>query len=133
MSKNVARGGASGSGGGPPAGMRPGAKKPVTATAPTLAAAVAPAPADAEPDAAGARIERTYADFHLPVRVIGKTEGPQLVRYRIEPGPGVKVVFMSGYAEDGLAEDQARVPNSVFLPKPFSLNDLTNTVQGLLS
>ena len=37
---------------------------------------------------------------------------------------------MSGYAEDSLSEDQARIPNSVFLPKPFSLNELTETVQG---
>jgi two-component system cell cycle sensor histidine kinase/response regulator CckA len=25
---------------------------------------------------------------------------------------------------------QARIPNSVFLPKPFSLSDLAATVQG---
>jgi two-component system cell cycle sensor histidine kinase/response regulator CckA len=40
------------------------------------------------------------------------------------------VVFVSGYAEDCLTEDRARIPNSVFLPKPFSLNDLTTTVQN---
>ena len=28
-----------------------------------------------------------------------------------------------------LSEDQARIPNSVFLPKPFSLTELTQTVQ----
>ena len=27
---------------------------------------------------------------------------------------------------------QSRIPNSVFLPKPFSLSDLTATVQGQL-
>ena len=32
-----------------------------------------------------------------------------------------------------LAENQARVPNSVFLPKPFSLAQLTNVVQRQLS
>jgi two-component system, cell cycle sensor histidine kinase and response regulator CckA len=57
-------------------------------------------------------------------------DGPSWVRKALETRPGVRVIFMSGYAEDSLSEDQARVPNSVFLPKPFSLNDLTETVQG---
>jgi two-component system cell cycle sensor histidine kinase/response regulator CckA len=57
-------------------------------------------------------------------------DGPSWVRKALETRPNVKVVFMSGYAEDSLSEDQARVPNSVFLPKPFSLNELTETVQG---
>jgi len=39
---------------------------------------------------------------------------------------------MSGYAEESLSEHQARIPNSVFLPKPFSLGDLTATVQSQL-
>jgi two-component system cell cycle sensor histidine kinase/response regulator CckA len=46
--------------------------------------------------------------------------------------PNVRVVFVSGYAEDVLSEEQSRIPNSVFLPKPFSLNELTITVQGAL-
>jgi two-component system cell cycle sensor histidine kinase/response regulator CckA len=57
-------------------------------------------------------------------------DGPSWVRKALETRPNVKVVFMSGYAEDSLSEDQARIPNSVFLPKPFSLNELAETVQG---
>lgn len=57
-------------------------------------------------------------------------DGPAWVRQALERRPGVRVVFMSGYAEDALSEDQARIPHSVFLPKPFSLNDLTTTVQA---
>ncbi|MCX7289361.1 MAG: ATP-binding protein [Rhodobacterales bacterium] len=60
-------------------------------------------------------------------------DGPSWVRRALETRPGVRVIFMSGYAEDSLSEDQSRVPNSVFLPKPFSLNDLTETVQGQIS
>ena len=52
------------------------------------------------------------------------------VRLALQDRPNVRVIFVSGYAEDCLSEDQARIPNSVFLPKPFSLNDLTTTVQG---
>ncbi|MEO6301067.1 MAG: ATP-binding protein [Paracoccaceae bacterium] len=57
-------------------------------------------------------------------------DGPSWVRRALETRPNVKVIFVSGYAEEVLAENQARIPNSVFLPKPFSLNDLTATVQG---
>ena len=57
-------------------------------------------------------------------------DGPSWVKRALVDRPNVKVIFVSGYAEDALAENQARIPNSVFLPKPFSLNDLTATVQG---
>jgi two-component system cell cycle sensor histidine kinase/response regulator CckA len=57
-------------------------------------------------------------------------DGPSWVRQAREARPNARVVFMSGYAEDSLSEDQARIPNSVFLPKPFSLNQLAETVQG---
>ena len=58
-------------------------------------------------------------------------DGPSWVREALERRPNVRVIFVSGYAEDCLSEAQARIPNSVFLPKPFSLNDLAATVQGL--
>jgi two-component system cell cycle sensor histidine kinase/response regulator CckA len=38
------------------------------------------------------------------------------------------VVFVSGYSEEDIAELSADIPNSVFLPKPFTLYDLTATV-----
>ncbi|MBC7479872.1 MAG: response regulator, partial [Pseudorhodobacter sp.] len=57
-------------------------------------------------------------------------DGPSWVKRALVDRPNVKVIFVSGYAEDALSENQARIPNSVFLPKPFSLNDLTATVQG---
>jgi len=59
-------------------------------------------------------------------------DGPSWVKLALEHRPNVRVIFVSGYAEDNLAEMQARIPNSVFLPKPFSLNDLATTVQGQL-
>ncbi|WP_168199248.1 ATP-binding protein [Pseudorhodobacter turbinis] len=57
-------------------------------------------------------------------------DGPAWVREALRERPDVRVVFVSGYAEDCLSENQARIPNSVFLPKPFSLNDLATVVQG---
>jgi len=89
--------------------------------------------ADAEEALARLEDKSLHVDLFVTDVVMPGMDGPAWVRRAHLERPDVKVVFMSGYAEDGLAEDQARVPNSVFLPKPFSLNDLTNTVQGLLS
>ena len=71
-------------------------------------------------------------DIFVTDVVMPGMDGPSWVRLALENRPHVKVIFVSGYAEDALAEEQARIPNSVFLPKPFSLNELTATVQGQL-
>lgn len=59
-------------------------------------------------------------------------DGPSWVREALKARPDTRVVFVSGYAEDALSDQQSRIPNSVFLPKPFSLQDLTATVQRQL-
>jgi len=76
-------------------------------------------------------LEDTSLDVDVFVTdvVMPGMDGPTWVMKALERRPGVKVVFVSGYAEDSVSEHQARVPNSVFLPKPFSLNELTSTVQ----
>ena len=60
-------------------------------------------------------------------------DGPSWVRRALQDRPNVKVIFVSGYAEELLSETQTPIPNSVFLPKPFSLSDLTATVQGQMN
>ena len=60
-------------------------------------------------------------------------DGPSWVKIAQESRPDIRVVFVSGYAEDNFAEDQAAIPNSVFLPKPFSLDELTNVVRGQMN
>ena len=57
-------------------------------------------------------------------------DGPTWVSQALRDRPGTRVVFVSGYAEENFAEGQARIPQSVFLPKPFSLSQLTETVQA---
>jgi two-component system, cell cycle sensor histidine kinase and response regulator CckA len=71
-------------------------------------------------------------DIFVTDVVMPGMDGPSWVREALIKRPDVRVIFVSGYAEDCLSEGQARIPNSVFLPKPFSLNDLTTTVQGQL-
>ncbi|WP_343116167.1 ATP-binding protein [Ostreiculturibacter nitratireducens] len=57
-------------------------------------------------------------------------DGPTWVREALKARPNTRVVFVSGYAEESFHGNQGRIPNSVFLPKPFSLNELTATVQA---
>ncbi len=56
-------------------------------------------------------------------------DGPSWVREALKARPNTRVVFVSGYSEESLIQTRERIPNSVFLPKPFSLSELTATVQ----
>ena len=69
--------------------------------------------------------------FVTDVIMPGK-DGPTWVREALTRRPSARVVFISGYAEDALDSDKGEIPNSTYLPKPFSLTDLTETVQRQL-
>ncbi|MEI4233084.1 ATP-binding protein [Roseovarius sp. D22-M7] len=71
----------------------------------------------------------THVDIFVTDVVMPGLDGPGWVQQALKARPGARVVFMSGYAEETFSEVQARIPNSVFLPKPFSLKELTDTVQ----
>ena len=67
-------------------------------------------------------------DIFITDVVMPGMDGPTWVRKALEQRPDVRVVFVSGYTEGALTEADEAIPNSVFLPKPFSLNQLTETV-----
>lgn len=81
---------------------------------------------------------RTLEDSELSVDifvtdvVMPGMDGPSWVRKALRDRPGVRVVFVSGYAEETFSDTQSQIPNSVFLPKPFSLVELTETVRRQL-
>lgn len=52
-----------------------------------------------EPDLSTLLVE-TFADFRLDVEVVGRIVAPQLVRYKVRPARGVKVVSLANRAED---------------------------------
>lgn len=56
--------------------------------------------------------------------------GPSWVREALQTRPYIRIIFMSGYAEDKLTADQSSVPNSIFLAKPFSLTQLASAVES---
>ena len=60
-------------------------------------------------------------------------DGPSWVAEALKSRPDTAVVFVSGYAEDVFREGRPPVPNSIFLPKPFSLSELTATVQNQMA
>lgn len=59
-------------------------------------------------------------------------DGPSWVREALKTRPGTRVIFVSGYAEDIFDDGLPEIPHAIFLPKPFSLRELTETVMGQL-
>ena len=60
-------------------------------------------------------------------------DGPSWVRQAREQRPDVRVIFVSGYAEGAFGETDPELANAVFLPKPFSLSQLAETVYQQMS
>lgn len=71
-----------------------------------------------------------HVDVFVTDVIMPGMDGPSWVREALQKRPDVKVIFVSGYAEDSFAEARRRTPNAVFLPKPFSLSQLTSIVQS---
>lgn len=51
-------------------------------------------------DELAAKIKHTYADFGLKIEIEDRQEAPQLVRYKIKPDSGVKVISLANRADD---------------------------------
>ncbi len=77
--------------------------------------------------------DKLDVDVFVTDVVMPGMDGPSWVKRALVERPNVRVIFVSGYAEDCLTEEQGRIPNSVFLPKPFSLSELAETVQGQMT
>ncbi len=76
--------------------------------------------------------ENLSVDVFVTDVVMPGLDGPSWVRQALERRPETRVVFVSGYAEGAFGDTEAEIPNSVFLAKPFSLTQLTETVQQQL-
>ncbi|MDA8747914.1 ATP-binding protein, partial [Litoreibacter sp.] len=74
-----------------------------------------------------------FVDIVVTDVVMPGLDGPSWVKQARIDRPEMKVVFVSGYAEENFNQDKSEIPNSIFLPKPFSLNELTATVRGQLA
>ena len=60
-------------------------------------------------------------------------DGPTLMRELRRRQPDLKIIFVSGYAEDAFERHLAPTTKDFqFLPKPFSLKELATTVKATL-
>lgn len=74
----------------------------------------------------GGNIEMIITDVMMP----GMT-GPKMVEKIHKEYPSIKIIFISGYAEDALNKE-SRGPNFHFLAKPFTLKQLAAKVQEVI-
>jgi two-component system cell cycle sensor histidine kinase/response regulator CckA len=80
-------------------------------------------------------MEEVGKDVDLVVSdvVMPEMDGPSLLRELRKTRPDLKVIFVSGYAEDAFAKNLPENENFSFLAKPFSLKQLVETVKNTLS
>ncbi|WP_370207370.1 hybrid sensor histidine kinase/response regulator [Pararhodobacter marinus] len=76
----------------------------------------------------GLRVDLFVSDVVMP-----GIDGPGWVAKALENRPGTPVLFVSGYTEDALRATISGIPGAIFLGKPFSLKDLSETIAGQLS
>ncbi|MBU6445431.1 MAG: response regulator [Alphaproteobacteria bacterium] len=76
----------------------------------------------------GGAIQLLVTDVVMP-----NMDGPTLVRNVRRLIPEVRVIFMSGYAEDAFRRHDEKAENLHFLPKPFGLKELAAKVKDVLS
>jgi two-component system cell cycle sensor histidine kinase/response regulator CckA len=71
-------------------------------------------------------------DLMISDVVMPTMDGPTTVRAARETRPELPILFISGYAEEQLRKS-IDIPNVSFLPKPFSVQQLAETVRDVLS
>jgi len=76
--------------------------------------------------------EELRVDIFVTDVIMPGMDGPTWVRAARQRRPDTRVVFVSGYPEDAFDDGEAHIPDAVFLPKPFSLSALTETVDAQL-
>ena len=77
---------------------------------------------------AGGAIDLIVSDVIMP-----EMDGPTMLNELRRRGFDAKVVFVSGYADDAFARSLPEKQEFVFLPKPFTLKQLIETVKGAMS
>ncbi len=74
-----------------------------------------------------------HVDLFVSDVIMPGMDGPTWVKKAREARPDTNVIFVSGYAEDVFQGGEISISNAAFLPKPFSLNELTQAVKTQLT
>jgi len=64
--------------------------------------------------------------------VMPRMNGPELVQRLASLRPGVRVLFISGFADHALVHQGLRGPGTAFLQKPFTPDVLARNVRAVL-
>ncbi|MBV5265333.1 cell cycle histidine kinase CckA [Pinisolibacter aquiterrae] len=75
----------------------------------------------------GGAIDLVVSDVVMP-----EMDGPSLLRELRKARPDLKIIFVSGYAEDAFAKNLPEGESFSFLPKPFTLKALATAVKDAL-
>jgi two-component system cell cycle sensor histidine kinase/response regulator CckA len=65
--------------------------------------------------------------------VMPEMDGPTLLKAMREQNPDLKIIFVSGYAEDAFARSLPENQQFAFLPKPFTLSQLVAQVKETMT
>ena len=76
----------------------------------------------------GSPVDLVVSDVVMP-----EMDGPTLLRELRKRHPDLKVVFVSGYAEDAFKKNLPDGEDFNFLPKPFSLKQLVEAVKQAMA
>jgi two-component system cell cycle sensor histidine kinase/response regulator CckA len=80
-------------------------------------------------------LEKSAGEIDLVVSdvVMPEMDGPTLLRELRTRNPGLKIIFVSGYAEDAFQKHLPADGQFAFLAKPFTLKQLVNAVKETLA
>ncbi|ADZ69980.1 cell cycle histidine kinase CckA [Polymorphum gilvum] len=76
----------------------------------------------------GGKVDLVVSDVVMP-----EMDGPTLLKELRKTRPDLKIIFVSGYAEDAFEENLPENEKFFFLPKPFTLKQLATTVKDVLN
>jgi two-component system cell cycle sensor histidine kinase/response regulator CckA len=82
----------------------------------------------AELDRQGGQIDLVVSDVVMP-----EMDGPTLMKELRRRSPGVKIIFVSGYAEDAFEKNLSDANEFEFLSKPFTLKQLVTKVKEAMA
>jgi two-component system cell cycle sensor histidine kinase/response regulator CckA len=73
------------------------------------------------------RVDLVVSDVVMP-----EMDGPTLLKELRKDNPGLKIIFVSGYAEDAFEKSLPDSSQYNFLPKPFTLKQLVSAVKDAM-
>ena len=77
--------------------------------------------------------ENGAVDLVVSDVVMPEMDGPTLLKEMRERNPDLKIIFVSGYAEDAFEKSLPENQQFAFLPKPFTLNQLVAAVKETMA